>query len=122
MKTRIADLEYQLIEEKWCLRAWKYAITPMLWLTVVLNILGIIYNMCTFDPTLQKCLIIAVDGIFASTALFLILTMGSDMKTSCERMVSETKQRLKEITEKKCKCELREEQEKQERRELGGSK
>lgn len=117
MKTRIADLEYQLTKEKWCLRAWKYAITPILWLTVVLNILGIIYNMYTFEPTLQKCFIIAVDGIFASTALFLIITMCSDMKTYCERMVSDTKQNLKEISEWKHKCELREEQEKQERRE-----
>ena len=110
--TRIEDLEYQLTKEKWTLRAWKYAIIPMLWLTVVINILGIIYNMCTFEPTLHKCLIIAVDGTFASTALFLILTMGSDMKTFCERMVLDTKQRLNEITEQKCKCEEREKLEK----------
>lgn len=110
--TRIEDLKHQLAKEKWTLRAWKYAIIPMLWLTVVLNILGVIYNMCTFEPTLQKCLIIAVDGTFASTALFLIFTMCSDMKTSCEQMVLDTKQRLKEITEQKCKCEEREKLEK----------
>ena len=111
-ETRIEDLKYQLTKEKWTLRAWKYAIIPILWITVVLNILGIIYNLCTFEPNLQKCLIIAVDGIFASTALFLILTMCSDMKTSCEQMVLDTKQRLKEITEWKCKCEEREKLEK----------
>ena len=111
-ETRIEDLKHQLTKEKWTLIAWKYVIIPTLWITVVLNILGIIYNLCTFDPTLHKCLIIAVDGTFASTALFLILTMGSDMKTSCERMVLDTKQRLKEITEWECKCEERENLEK----------
>lgn len=101
--TKIEDLKHQLTKEKWVLRAWKYAIIPMLWSTVVFNILDIIYNICTFEPTLQKCLLIAVDGILTSAVLFFILTMGSDIKTSCERMVSETNQNLKEIAELKCK-------------------
>ena len=122
MCVRIADLEHQLTKEKWLLRAWKYIITPMLWVTFIINVIGIIYNIYRFEPNLHSCLVIAIDGLFASIALFLILTTCAEMKHSCKRMLLDTKQNLKEISEWKHKCELCEEQEMQERKELYGGK
>lgn len=118
MKTRIDDLEHQLTKEKWLLRAWRYIITPMLWVTFIINVIGFIYNIYRFEPNLQCCLVIAIDGMLASIALFFILTTCAEMKHNCKRMLSGTKQNLKEITDWYKKCEIRKNLERQKKERL----
>ena len=95
IKERISDLEHQLTKEKWLLRAWKYIITPMLWVSFIINAVSIIYNIYRFEPNLQSCLVVAIDSMIAAIALFFILTTCAEMKHSCKRMILDTKQNLK---------------------------